>query len=540
VSTRLLQVRARVVPAPEAPRDRLFDALTHEILSGSPFARERFATLWSDTAALKALAERKRRPLPGALARDLADLHRRLGAPAPAMASLDRLARGEAVAAVTGQQPAPLGGPMFSLHKIASAVGAAAEVERRTGVPCVPVFWMHGEDSDFAEIHSATVADSGLSLKDLALPPSLQREGGLVGNLPLAPLEGLEAEALALWAGLPGVGAVAGWLAGARQHAADLGEAFAALVLRMFAGSGLVVVDPRRAEFRAAARPVIERYLARADELSAAARRAGDRLEAHGARRALTDVALDSFAFEIDDGRRHKLSVGEARAAFAAGKVLSPSVALRPAVQDGVLPTVAMTCGPGELAYLAQLREVFAGVGVDPACPLPRFAATWLPPAAVQLLEASGADPWTLVASADAVVRAHAEAQIPAAPLRALEAAQAAALNGLAAFAEAARAVDPSLPQMVESARGKVEYQYQRLHEGLQGKVRHRLERQHPEWLRLRYYLLPGDKLQERRLASLEVAAHRGAASGEELAELAAEHARRLADGVHEHLLLEL
>ncbi len=72
------------------------------------------------------------------------------------------------------------------------------------------------------------------------------------------------------------------------------------------------------------------------------------------------------------------------------------------------------------------------------------------------------------------------------------------------------------------------------------GKVRHRLERQHPEWLRLRYYLLPGDRLQERRLASLEVVARRGAQAVEELCELAADHARRVARGVLEHLVLDL
>ena len=540
MSTRLLQVRARVLPAPEPPRERLFDPLAAEILAGTPFARARFATLWSATDSLKALADRKRRPLPAELARDLGLLHRRLGASAKSLALLDRLSRGDAVAAVTGQQPGPLGGPLYSLHKIASAVGAAAEFERRTGVPCVPVFWMHGEDSDFAEIRSATVADAGLSLKDLALPDHLHREGALVGDLPLEPLAALESEALAAWAGMAGVEQAAGWLGESRLASADLGEAFAALMLRLFAGSGLVVVDPRRAEFRASARPVIERYLAHADTLSAAARAAGSALEAHGARRALADVALESFVFVIEDGLRRKASGAEARTAFAAGKVLSPSVALRPAVQDGVLPTVAMTCGPGELAYLAQLREVFAGVEVEPAAPVPRFAATWLPPSAVRLIEASGADPWTLVSGADAVVRAHAESQIPAEPRRALENAQAAAFGGLASFAEAARSVDPSLPQMVESARGKVEFQFQRLLEGLAGKVRHRLERQHPEWLRLRYYLLPGDRLQERRLASLEVVAYRGATATDELAELAAEHARRLADGVHEHLLLEL
>jgi hypothetical protein len=70
--------------------------------------------------------------------------------------------------------------------------------------------------------------------------------------------------------------------------------------------------------------------------------------------------------------------------------------------------------------------------------------------------------------------------------------------------------------------------------------VRHKIERQHPEWARLRYYLLPGDKLQERRIASLEPVAYGGVAIVEELCVLAAADARRLTEGVHDHLLLTL
>ncbi len=107
--------------------------------------------------------------------------------------------------------------------------------------------------------------------------------------------------------------------------------------------------------------------------------------------------------FEIADGARHKISAADALAR-GAGVTLSPSVALRPAVQDGVFPTVAMAVGPGEIAYLAQLREVFEGVGVAPAMLVPRFGATWLPPEALALIEASGADPWRVVADTDAVL----------------------------------------------------------------------------------------------------------------------------------------
>jgi uncharacterized protein YllA (UPF0747 family) len=199
-----------------------------------------------------------------------------------------------------------------------------------------------------------------------------------------------------------------------------------------------------------------------------------------------------------------------------------------------------MACGPAELAYLTQLTEVFAGLEVRAACPVPRLTATWLPPAAVAMLEATAADPWELVTGADQVLKRHAERQVPAEVREALERAHRESLEALNQLGGAARTVDASLPQLVESARAKVDYQFARLHEGIVGKVRHQIERRHPEWLRVRYYLMPGDKLQERRLASLEPVAYRGLALAGELCTLAAEQAQRLAEGRHEHVIVDL
>jgi hypothetical protein len=55
----------------------------------------------------------------------------------------------------------------------------------------------------------------------------------------------------------------------------------------------------------------------------------------------------------------------------------------------------------------------------------------------------------------------------------------------------------------------------------------------------LRYVLFPGDKLQERRIASLEPIARLGAGVVTELCEHAVEHAAKSAEGTHEHWLLE-
>ncbi len=539
VLDRSLPVRARVHARPEPPYDRLFDSITHDLIADGPLARRRFASRWRLDADLVRLAEAKRAPLPAPLAAELTDYHRRLGASPRSLESLERLARGEAVCTVAGQQPAPLGGPLYSLHKVATAVGLARVVSERAPGACVPLFWTHGEDSDFTEIRTAMFADSGLNVRERSLAAEAHVTGGLLGAIPVSALAPLIDEALQCWHGLPGHGDAAELLRGSLAKARDLGEAFSALMLALFAEDGLVVVDPRLPSFRAAARPIFARYLARGEALADAVRSAGDWLEEHTGRRPLADAALDSFVFAIRDGTRHKLSLAEARA-LGDSVPLSPSVALRPVVQDGVFPTVAMACGPGETAYLAQLREVFEGLDIAAACLVPRLGVTWLPPAALSLLDASGSQPWELVSGADAVLRRLAERSVPAEARAELERARAETLRGLERFAASARTLDASLPQMVESARVKVDYQFQRLLEGLGGKVRHHLERQHPEWLRLRYYLLPGDRLQERRLASLEVVAYRGREVAHALASQAAEHARELVRGTNEHLLVEL
>jgi len=531
-------VRARLRPRPEPPLDLFYDPLLDDLTRRGEVARQRFPVHWGDAAALRALGEAKRAPLEPGLADAMREQHRRLGASAESLRALERLASGQAVCAVAGQQPAPLGGPLFSLHKIASTVGLAASFEARTGIPCVPLFWMHGEDSDFAEIRGATVAGAGLTLCQFELPSGVHREGGLVGNLPLEPLAALERDALACWQGLAGAADVAGVLDGARSAARDFGEASVALWLRLFARAGIVVVDPRLPAFRAAARPIVDRYLANADALSAAARHAGEGLERLGLRRALNDAALESFVFAIDDGVRRKIGATEARARDAS-RPLSPSVALRPAVQDGVLPTVAMACGPGEVAYLAQLREVFEGLDVRQACPVPRLSMTWLPPSAVTLLEEAGVDAAALIAGADSVLRVFAERRVPDAARRALERARDDSQRTIAELSDAVREVDPSLPQMVESARGKVDFQFARVAEGVTAKVRQKLERQHPEWPRLRYVLMPGEKTQERRLASLEPVARRGLGAIDAVVGWASEGAERLASGVAEHLVVE-
>ena len=64
----------------------------------------------------------------------------------------------------------------------------------------------------------------------------------------------------------------------------------------------------------------------------------------------------------------------------------SPNVLLRPIVQDTLFPTVAYVAGPNELAYLGQLKPVYAHFGVPMPLMVPRASATLLDSAGVRFL----------------------------------------------------------------------------------------------------------------------------------------------------------
>jgi bacillithiol synthase len=61
-------------------------------------------------------------------------------------------------------------------------------------------------------------------------------------------------------------------------------------------------------------------------------------------------------------------------------------VLLRPIVQDAIFPTICYVAGPNELAYLGQLREVYAHFGVAMPLMYQRATATLVDSATLRFL----------------------------------------------------------------------------------------------------------------------------------------------------------
>jgi len=304
------------------------------------------------------------------------------------------LAAGHLDVVVTGQQPGFLGGPLLTLHKIATAIALA---DRRTaaGSPTVPVFWCGDDDDDLVEALAPVGWDPGAAALVHADGRAAARGGRLervmIGGTPArrwcAPGGALlrrlavSAEADAPVAGAPGDGALAADLAAlwatALEDDWDWSRLNVAAVARVFAGRGLIVVRGGDPGLQAAAAPFYASLSGRRARLRELARSEGIRLEARGMAIAVSERSLRHDLFAAVDGRR--VAVPDT-AVLPPASALRPGVMLRSLVQDWLLRPVAVVVGPGEAAYLRQLAPVYAAVGVTRAPLVPRLFGWVLPP----------------------------------------------------------------------------------------------------------------------------------------------------------------
>ncbi len=314
-------------------------------------------------------------PLPGALPADPLPAARPL--PESLLAALQggsaaaraQLAAGSARLVVTGQQPCfplPLG---LSLQKAATAIALAAQLRAAGEGPVYACFWSAADDSDFAEARGQLLARAGRPPLAVGLPSAQERPGGFVGDLEIA----------GPFAELAGLSGLAGRFAPfAPREGEDLGAHAARLLSELFAPWGLFVLDSRAEALRKAAAPLYERYAGRRAAFAAALDAAGEALGAAGGERPLREGIGERALFFLRSRRRLLPPLKDYGAVLArrlakAPAELSPNAALRPLVQDAVLPVAARVLGPAEWEYHRQIQAGFGVLDLPFAPALPRL-----------------------------------------------------------------------------------------------------------------------------------------------------------------------
>lgn len=454
-------------------------------------------------------------PVRGAVVDVLRVQNKSFGAGVATDRNLERLCDG-AVAVVTGQQVGLFGGPAYSVYKALTAVHVARELSAR-GVNAVPVFWLATEDHDLAEVnHTFLPKRGGLERLDL---PVTGLEDRRVGEIPLG--EAVRALTAQLAGLLEGAAAeqVGQWVTESYRPEETFGSAFGKLMARIFAGQGLIFLDPMSPELHRLSLPAMIRAVKDHATLAGELVARSAALEKAGFHAQVKVTEQSTLVFRIVDGQR--LPLREANGLLAAGAKIespedtlhaleerpedfSPSAILRPVIQDSLLPTVAYIAGAAEIAYHAQTSLVYKKIlGRAPAI-LPRAGFTLVPPHVANLLKKYNLDVRDVLRERHKL-RARMEAEaLPQALTARFEEGENAIRTLLDSLREPITRLDQTLLGALDTASEKMLYQFSGLRakagraEGLRTGVLNTHETEIAGWL------IPNNALQERSFGLLQ------------------------------------
>ncbi len=375
------------------------------------FEEVSFFYTWKPSLTLDWLAVAQR---PRAFAADrnrVADVlerqNRAFGMGTKTFENIKSLREPDTVAAVTGQQMGYLGGPLFVAYKALTATVLAEQIESKTGLRCVPVFYFVSEDHDFEEVRHARILDTNFDLRILSLPEDRRRVPISARALPENVLEHLEQ----LSSCLPQTDFTGELLEQLRESytpGTTLNVAFGKWASNLLADLGVIFLDPSDPELKKLALDLFLREL-ESSPSSKALQQRDEQIKAAGFERQIQTRGgrLNFFYLEgerhtiFDDGEQVSIpSLGRTfeRKEFAqhletAPEKISPNVVLRPLFQDALVPTVVYVGGPGEIAYYAQLSAVYEAFGGKMAVIWPRPGFTLLEPGVRRYLEKLGVEP---------------------------------------------------------------------------------------------------------------------------------------------------
>ncbi len=329
----------------------------------------------------------------------LEKFNRHLGCSENTLVSLRKLASGDAIAVVTGQQTGIMTGPLYTIYKIVSAVLTAQKISHDHNVPAVPIFWAASEDHDFAEIAPLNVYDPSSHVIDWVLKNPLHGRVS-IGHIPL---DERAEDSIRFFADTakdcPAKKDILHLLTRTYHASRSISEWCSMLVTELFQDYGLIVVDSMDPELRRLSVSVFQDALLNADRIYDSIESMTKRLSEKGLKTQLAvDRSVLPFFHNTQQGRFqiHRLPNDQYQVdeldgrSFAQNELMemiqlhpeqfSPNVVLRPIIQDHLFPTAVYVAGPGELAYYAQLKEVYPIFHKKMPVIQPRISATIITP----------------------------------------------------------------------------------------------------------------------------------------------------------------
>ena len=474
-----------------------------------------FAGNPEDPAAWRdAIARTQRLPRQRAAVADLVLAQQRSrGAPEAATAAAARLRDPQTVALITGQQAGLFGGPLFTLLKALTTIRLAEQVQAEHGIPTVAVFWIDAEDHDWDEVKACHVLDTEMKPLSIAAGDPPHAHAGPVARVRLD--ESVNAAISALEAAMPATEFTPAMLDDLRRAyapGAGMAEAFGRWLESLLGPRGLIVFDASDPAAKPLVAHVFAREIEQAGQTARLASEAGTALEARGYHAQATPQEGSLALFHLNAGRQpikpHAggYLVGERSESSAvlldrvrrSPEEFSPSVLLRPIVQDTLFPTVCYVAGPNELGYLGQLRRVYDAFSTPMPLIQQRATATILDSNAMRFLSRYDVALESLRAQDEAVLNAVLEAQLPPSVEASLEDVLRAIEQRMERLAKDVTQIDATLEGAARSTTSRMQDDLKKLHGKIIQAAKRKDETLRRQFQNARSQAFPGGEPQER------------------------------------------
>ncbi len=449
---------------------------------------------------------------PSELGQAFAAYAERHDAPQEVLDNARRVGEEEAYVVVTGQQPGLFGGPLYAVHKAATAIRLARDLSAEPGAPqVVPVFWNHSDDHDLDEVNRSFLVNASLDLQRVRL--DIPYGGEPIRDVRVG--RAMEAVLASVREILPDT-EFREWaleMLEPKHPDEQFGDAMARLLFGMFGKYGLLVIEPR--DLPDSAFEILPRWCEMADDIRGRIQQVTEHLTDVG-----FDVTLDpgtTMMFQCAGERRLSLADGES---VSRARDLSPGVLLRPAWQDAIMPSIGFVVGPGELSYLAVVAPLYKMLGVPQPAFVPRASLTLVERPVAKLLKRFSWDLPELGRGAEALVK-EAGVDSEQGPEDAISGLVETIQAEMASLTTKLKESDPQMVGVVERSRAKIVEDLQKLQTKLRSSRQDRVGTGLRQIRRLCNHLRPRGRMQERVIPVLPYLVNHGPALADLLVEAA-------------------
>ena len=378
--------------------------------------------------------------------------------------ALDRWSREATVTIVAGQQVGFAGGPLYTLVKLASMVALRRELAER-GIASTLFFWMATEDHDFEEVATIVLTDGAGRTTEL-------RSREQRGRRPVGPQPIPEDLRLSF---LSATGSSFRWL----EKGMTFRDSFGTLIAEVLRQSEIILVDALEPALRRFGAPILGAIGMDLPLVESLIDKASTELQRNGYSPQVTPAPDGHYSllFRLAaDGERQPIRSDDVDLGAGAKKVtsdglekvlaeepqrISTGALARPLLQDFVFSPDLFVGGPAEVAYYAQLEEVYQHLKLSPPAVVVRGHALVAPARTLRAMERFGITPEELTLSPDAILARRQPRQVEQAEARVAEVKRhlLEELNGLR---ELVAGSDRSTTKSMARTASRIEYHFDR------------------------------------------------------------------------------